>query len=150
MPQSKDFYNGMIKKRIIIKQPTDIVWKKISKIAQLDWLRDVIKTELLSKKKQGPGSSRKIFFKDKSIVEEHIVGWKTGQYFSYIAVSGLPLRAYHATISLKPVKKNSTQVSWESYFNTKLMTGSEFHEFEEFLGKFYQDSLKNLKNMLEA
>ncbi len=67
-------------------------------------------------------------------------------YFSYIAISGLPLNAYHATISVQKSNKN-TKVTWESYFasdNTK----KEFDEFIEFLSNFYAQSLKNLKSEL--
>ena len=61
------------------------------------------------------GSKRLISFEDGSDVEEHIVGWKPKEYFSYIAISGLPLNAYHATISVQKSNKN-TKVTWESYF----------------------------------
>ena len=71
------------------------------------------------------------------------------RYFSYIAVSGLPLRAYHATISLKSKGKNQTQITWQSYFNSKKMTKKEFAEFVAFIGSFYANSLKNLKSLLE-
>ena len=110
---------------------------------------DVKNTEYLSKAKSGNGAIRKINFVNGDVVEEHIVGWKKGEYFSYIAVSGLPLRAYHATISLKSKEKNSTQITWQSYFNSQKMTKKEFSEFEDFIGSFYANSLKNLKKELE-
>ena len=72
-----------------------------------------------------------------------MVGWIPKEYFSYIAISGLPLNAYHATISIQKSNKN-TKVTWESYFasdNTK----KEFDEFIKFLSNFYAQSLKNLK-----
>ena len=73
-----------------------------------------------------------------------MVGWRPKEYFSYIAISGLPLNAYHATISIQKSNKN-TKVTWESYFasdNTK----KEFDEFIKFLSNFYAQSLKNLKS----
>ena len=91
---------------------------------------------------------RKITFEDGNDVEEHVVGWKDGEYFSYIAVSGLPLRAYHATISMKKTGK-SIQITWQSYFNSEKMNKTEFSEFVTFLGSFYYDSLKKLKTVLE-
>ena len=124
-------------------------WSKVSQIANLSWVVDVKNTTFLSKIKAGNGAIRKIVFTDGNVVEEHIVGWKKEEYFSYIAVSGLPLRAYHATISLKPKGKNSTQIMWQSYFNSQKMTKNEFSEFVTFIGSFYSNSLKNLKANLE-
>jgi hypothetical protein len=77
------------------------------------------------------------------------VAWGNKKYFSYVATSGLPLRVYHATISLVTQTSNSTRVTWQSYFYSKKMTKREFKEFVSFLGGFYQASLKNLKERLE-
>ena len=138
--------SGSVKKSITIDTELEKVWTKISKITKLDWLQGQKSTKYLSEKKSGVGSKRLISFEDGSDVEEHVVGWKPKEYFSYIAISGLPLNAYHATISVQKSNKN-TKVTWESYFasdNTK----KEFDEFIEFLSNFYAQSLKNLKSGL--
>ena len=136
--------SGSVKKSVIINTDIEIIWSKISKITKLDWLQGHKSTKYLSEKKSGVGSKRLISFEDGSDVEEHIVGWKPKEYFSYIAISGLPLNAYHATISLQESKKN-TKVTWESYFASDAPK-REFEEFIEFLSNFYSQSLKNLKN----
>ena len=136
--------SGSVKKSVIIDADVEKVWSKVSKITKLDWLNGQKSTKYLSEKKSGIGSKRLISFEDGSDVEEHVVGWKPKEYFSYIAISGLPLNAYHATISVQKSNKN-TKVIWESYFaadNTK----KEFDEFIEFLSNFYAQSLKNLKS----
>ena len=136
--------SGSVKKSVMIDAELEKVWTKISKITKLDWLQGQKSTKYLSEKKSGAGSKRLISFEDGSDVEEHVVGWKPKEYFSYIAISGLPLNAYHATISVQKSNKN-TKVTWESYFasdNTK----KEFDEFIEFLSNFYTQSLKNLKS----
>ena len=136
--------SGSVKKSITIDTELEKVWTKISKITKLDWLQGQKSTKYLSEKKSGVGSKRLISFEDGSDVEEHVVGWKPKEYFSYIAISGLPLNAYHATISVQKSNKN-TKVTWESYFasdNTK----KEFDEFIKFLSNFYAQSLKNLKS----
>lgn len=138
-----------MKKAITVNASRQKTWSKISQIANLSWVVDVKNTVFLSKSKSGNGTIRKINFSNGDVVEEHIVGWKKGEYFSYIAVSGLPLRAYHATISLKSKDKNSTQITWQSYFNSLKMTKKEFSEFVDFIGSFYSNSLKNLKKELE-
>ena len=113
------------------------------------WLIDVTKTVYLSKKKRGVGAIREITFNDGNTIEEHVVDWKNGEYFTYVATEGLPLRAYVATISLQPKSKNLVQLTWQSYLNSKKMTENEFLEFLVFMGTFYEASLENLKNSLE-
>ena len=136
--------SNSVKKSIIIDTDLDKAWSKISKIANLDWLDGQISTKFLSEKKTGVGAKRLISFDDGSKVEEHVVGWKSKKYFSYIAVSGLPLEAYHATISIEKNNNKSVKVTWESYFASK-STKNEFDEFRKFLSNFYSKSLKNLK-----
>ena len=135
--------SGSVKKSVIIDTDLDKVWSKISKISKLDWLQGQKSTIFLGDRKNGIGAKRLISFEDGSDVEEHIVGWRPKEYFSYIAVSGLPLDAYHATISIEKIKK-SVKITWESYFASK-STKNEFEEFVEFLSNFYTQSLKNLK-----
>jgi len=136
--------SGSVKKSVLIDAELEKVWTKVSKITKLDWLQGQKSTKYLSEKKSGVGSKRLISFEDGSNVEEYIVGWRPKEYFSYIAISGLPLNAYHATISLQESKKN-TKITWESYFASNAPK-KEFEEFIEFLSEFYSKSLKNLKN----
>jgi hypothetical protein len=135
--------SGSVKKSVIIDTDLDKAWSKVSKIAKIDWLEGQKSTKFLGVKKSGIGAKRLISFEDGTDVEEHIVGWKPKEYFSYIAISGLPLDAYHATISIEKIKK-SVKITWESYFASK-STKNEFEEFIVFLSKFYTQSLKNLK-----
>ena len=136
--------SNSVKKSIIIDTDLDKAWSKISKIANLNWLDGQISTKFLSEKKTGVGAKRLISFEDGSKVEEHVVGWKSKKYFSYIAVSGLPLEAYHATISIEKDTNKSVKVTWESYFASK-STKNEFDKFRKFLSNFYSKSLKNLE-----
>ena len=133
-----------VKKSVIIETDLEKAWTKISKITKLDWLDGQKSTKFLGEKKTGVGAKRLISFEDGSNVEEHVVGWKPREYFSYIAVSGLPLEAYHATISLERKSSKLVKVTWESYFASK-STKDEFDEFVIFLSNFYAQSLKNLK-----
>jgi len=146
----KSFHTGTVKKIIKIKTSKDKVWKKISNIVGLpSWLVDVEKTVYLSKKKKNVGAVRLITFSDGNEIEEHIVAWKDGEYFTYIATEGLPLRAYVATISIKVLSKNLIELTWQSYLNSKKMSETEFLDFIVFLGSFYEASLENLKILLE-
>ena len=136
--------SGSVKKSVIIDSDLEKVWLKISKIIKLDWLEGQKSTKFLGEKKSGVGAKRLISFEDGSEVEEYVTGWKTKEYFSYIAVSGLPLDAYHATISIEKNKIESVKITWESYFASK-STKNEFGEFIVFLSNFYAQSLNNLK-----
>jgi hypothetical protein len=136
--------SGSVRKSVIIDTDLEKAWSKISKIAKLEWLEGQKSTKFLGEKKSGIGAKRLISFEDGSDVEEYIVGWKPKEYFSYIAISGLPLDAYHATISIEKDKMKSVKITWESYFASK-STKNEFEEFIVFLSNFYVQSLKNLK-----
>lgn len=146
----KTHHSGMVKKSIMIKVPHDKVWHKISNIVGLpNWLIDAKKTVYLSKAKRGVGAIRNITFDDGNQIEEHIVAWDDKKSFSYIAVTGLPLRIYHATISVQNQSPKLTKVTWQTYLNSKKMTKKQFNEFVSFLNDFYKASLKNLKLKLE-
>src|SRR3989338_7575741 len=145
----KSFHTDSVKKTITIKASKEKVWQKISNIAGLSsWVIDVKKTTYLSKKRRNIGAIRKITFADGNTIEEHVVAWKEREYFTYIATEGLPLRAYIATISIKP-KNKMTLITWQSYFNSKKMSTKQFTEFVKFMELFYEASLKNLKAVLE-
>jgi len=147
--QEKLHYSGIVKKSVIIDTQVKNVWNKISNISRLSWVLNVKKTVFLTKEKWGIGSTRKITFDDGNDIEELIVGWKNGEYISYIATNGLPLRAYHATISIQPLNKKSVKVTWQSFLNSEKMTKKEFDEFLTFMNSFYKDSLINLKSSIE-
>ena len=146
----RSFHTGTVKKTIAIKASKDKVWKKISNIVGLPtWVVDVKKTIYLSKKKRDVGAVRLIRFDDGNEIEEHVVAWKNGEYFTYIATEGLPLRAYVATLSIKSKSKKLVELTWKSYLNSKKMSEKQFLDFLAFMGSFYEASLENLKKLLE-
>ena len=107
------------------------------------------KTVYISKKKKGVGAIRDITFNDNSTIEEHVIAWEPGKFFTYIATEGLPLRVYVATISIKPITKKSVKLTWQSYVNSKKMTENQFMEFLAYMASFYEASLENLNELLE-
>ena len=146
----KSFHTDSVKKTIIINASKEKVWRKISNISGLSsWVIDVKKTTYLSKKRRNVGAIRKIIFTDGNTIEEHIVAWRKEEYFTYIATEGLPLRAYVATISIKPKNKKTVQLTWQSYFNSKKMSRKQFMKFVASMSTFYEISLENLKKSLE-
>jgi len=141
-------HTGTAKRSVIIKASVETVWKKLSKITKLDWLEEQKSSKFLSRKKYGVGAIRLISFEDGSDVEEHVVEWFTKKGFSYIAITGLPLLAYLATISMKKVGSGRVKVTWESYFVSDKKK-KEFLEFSKFLNQFYTKSLHNLKSNIQ-
>mgnify|MGYP000371497844 FL=1 len=146
----KSFHTGTIKRTVRINTSKEKVWRKISNIVGLPtWVVNVKETTYLSKKKKDVGAIRLITFVDGTKIEEHVVAWKKEEYFTYVATEGLPLRAYVATISIKNKTKNITEITWQSYLNSKKMSEKQFLEFLVFMGSFYDASLENLKMLLE-
>ena len=138
-------YTGSAKRSVIIDAGVETIWKKLGKITKLDWLEGQKSSKFLSKKKYGVGAIRLISFEDGSDVEEHVVDWSPKKSFSYIAITGLPLLAYLATISMKRMGNDKVKVTWQSYFVSDKKK-KEFLEFSKFLNQFYSKSLQNLKS----
>ena len=150
MASAKKFHSETVRKRILINAKHDKVWKKISNIVGLpEWIDEIKKATYLSKIKCGVGAIRKLTFDDGNVIEEHIVIWNPNHSFSYIATTGLPLRVYHATISIQSKNKKSVYLTWSSYLNSEKMTVKEFKEFVSYLETFYEKSLRVLKSQLE-
>ena len=141
-------YVGSAKRSVIINTNMETVWKKLSKITKLDWLEEQKSSKFLSQKKYGVGAIRLISFEDGSDVEEHVVDWFPKKSFSYIAITGLPLLAYLATISMKKMSGGRVKVTWQSYFVSDKKK-KEFLEFSKFLNQFYSKSLHNLKSDIQ-
>ena len=106
----KSYHADTLKKSVIIAANLQKTWNVVSKIVDLKWLDNIKTAKFLSAKTRGIGATRHISFIDGTNVEEIIVGWKPKKYFSYIAISGLPLRGYHATITITAKNKNSVIV----------------------------------------
>ncbi|MBM3895767.1 MAG: SRPBCC family protein [Thaumarchaeota archaeon] len=150
MANVKKFHSRIVKKQILINATHDKVWKKISNIVGLPgWIDEIKKATYLSKIKRGVGAIRKLIFDDGNVIEEHIVIWNPNHSFSYIATTGLPLRVYHATLSVQPKNKKSAYLTWSTYLNSKKMTVKQFNEFILYLEAFYEKSLQNIKFQLE-
>jgi len=148
--EKKSFHTDLVKKTITISATKEKVWQRISNIGGLVlWVADVKKTTYLSKKKKNVGAVRKIVFVNGNTIEEHVVAWKEGEYFTYIATDGLPLRAYVATLSIKSINKNKVQLTWQSYVNSKKMSKKQFVNFITGMEMFYETSLKKLKKIIE-
>ena len=139
---------GTAKRSVIIRASVDTVWKKLSSITKLDWLEEQKSSKFLTRKKYGVGARRLISFEDGSNVEEHVVEWSPKKGFSYIAITGLPLLAYLATISMKKMSGGRVKVTWQSYFVSNKKK-KEFLEFSKFLNQFYTKSLHNLKSDIQ-
>lgn len=142
-------YCGTVTQATSISASKRNVWKEVSNIVGLpNWITDIKRAEFLSKTRYGIGGARRLWFADGSIVDEYVTGWKDGQYLSYIATSGLPLKGYHATISITP-RKNSSYITWSSFLISEKTDKKQFEEFLSHMELFYSNALKNLKAQIE-
>ncbi|NDF27288.1 MAG: SRPBCC family protein [Nitrosopumilaceae archaeon] len=140
---------GMVSQSVNIITNTATLWKTVGNYTGLaEWVVDVKDTESLSKIKNDIGAARKITFADGSNVIEYAIGWQDRERLSYIATSGLPLSAYHATISVYP-KGKACQVNWTSFLLSQDSNKKQFLEFLEFMEGFYAKSLEQLKAKVE-
>jgi len=146
----KKFHSDSVKKSIVVNASQKQVWNTISDITNLPkWIPIIKKTILKSKIKSGVGAVRTITFEDGSILEEHIVDWRKENSFSYIAVSGLPVRAYFATLSIQSLGKKSVRLTWAGYLSSKKITNREFKGLISEFNALYKVSIKNLKTLIE-
>ena len=139
---------GSAKRSVTIDADVETIWKKLGKITKLDWLEEQKSSKFLSQKKYGVGAIRLISFEDGSDVEEHIVEWSPKKGFSYIAITGLPLLVYLASITMEKTSGGRVRVTWQSYFVSDKKK-KEFLEFSKFLNQFYTKSLQNLKSDIQ-
>ncbi len=132
-------HTGMVRVSIDCREPQK-AWGVISQIDSMPkWAVGVKKTIITSMAKK-MGGTRKITLAD-DIIVERVVGWKSREYLSYIALEGLPVDWYHATMSVGSV------LMWESYFGSNSMSDEKFEEFKKKLRSFYSDSLKNITSL---
>ena len=81
---STGYHNGAANTSTTINVSKQIVWRNISNIINLDWLKEIKKTTYITEKRVGVGAGRKLEFQDGSVINEYVVGWNDEQYFSYI------------------------------------------------------------------
>ena len=148
----KAFRSGSIKRSTVVRAPRTRVWRSLSDITGLPkWATGVKGCRFKTRTRRGVGAVRSLVFEDGNRIEEHVVGWRGGESFTYVAVSGLPLRAYVATISLEERGGGTTtRITWQSYLNSEKMTGAQFAGFLASMGEFYEKSLENLRGLLEG
>lgn len=124
-------------------------WRTVGDITSMPaWAPGVSKVHITSQRRRGIGAVRDVVFEDGRRIEEHVTSWDAGIGFTYVATEGLPLRAYVATISIRPSGKDRVRITWQSYLNSIAMTESEFGGLLAEMGTFYEESLANLKDVL--
>lgn len=145
------YRSGTVSRSVFIRADAAAIWDRISRIADLEsWVSGVRQTRSVSGTKRGVGASRSILFETGETVRERIVGWRQGVYFSYVMIDGLPLRSYHATISIGERSRKGARVTWKSYFGGKKSTRSDFGKAANSISTLYVSSLDRLRRLVEA
>lgn len=147
----RDFHTGIVTRSVVVHASSQRVWKTLSDISNLPkWIVGIKKCVIISKKKRGVGAIRLITFQDGSLLEEQIVTWNPNQSFSYMATGKTHIRAYFATLSVKPLGKSLSRIIWSGYVGTDKVTN---HSFQKTLSEYdtlYKNSISRLKSMISV
>ena len=147
----RQFLNGMVTRSVDVHVSPQRVWRRLSEIGNLArWIVGIKKCVITSKKRKGVGATRLITFQDGSMIEEQIVIWNSSNSFSYLVIGkNLPFRAYFATLSIQPLGKNLTKITWSGYIGTNNVTKSKFNQTISKYDLLYKSSLPRLKLLIE-
>lgn len=147
----RQFLNGMVTRSVDVHVSPQRAWRRLSEIGNLArWIVGIKKCVITSKKRKGVGATRLITFQDGSVIEEQIVIWNSSNSFSYLVIGkNLPFRAYFATLSIKPLGKNLTKITWSGYIGTNNVTKSKFNQTISKYDLLYKSSLPRLKLLIE-
>ncbi len=147
----RQFLNGMVTRSVVVHVSPQRAWRKLSDIANLPkWIVGIKKCVITSKKRKGVGATRLITFQDGSLIEEQIVIWNSPKSFSYLVTGEtIHFRAYFATLSIKPLGKNLTKITWSGYIGTNNVTRSKFKKAISKYDLLYKSSLPRLKSLIE-
>lgn len=145
------FLNGTVTRSVVVHVSPKKAWRRLSEIGNLArWIVGIKKCVITSKKRKGVGATRLITFNDDSVIEEQIVIWNSGNSFSYLVIGKiLPFRAYFATLSIKPLGRNLTKVTWSGYIGTNNVTKAQFKKTISKYDLLYKSSLPRLKSLME-
>jgi hypothetical protein len=89
---------------------------------------------------EGLGAVR-LFTTGRSRSRERVVECRSGEVFSYVLESGLPLRDYKAVVTLTPAA-GGTSINWHSTFRPKVPGSGWLYRRE--LGKFIKQTVDGL------
>lgn len=147
----RQFLNGTVTRSVVVHVSPQRAWRKLSDIANLPkWIVGIKKCVITSKKRKGVGATRLITFQDGSLIEEQIVIWNSPKSFSYLVTGKtIHFRAYFATLSIKPLGKNLTKITWFGYIGTNNVTRSKFKKAISKYDLLYKSSLPRLKSLIE-
>ena len=148
---ARQFLNGTVTRSVVVHVSPQRAWRRLSDIANLaKWIVSIKNCVITSKKTRGVGATRLITFQGGSLLEEQIVIWNSGKSFSYLVTGKMmPFRAYFATLSIKPLGKNLTKITWSGYIGTNNVTKSKFKKTISKYDLLYKRSLPRLKSLIE-
>lgn len=141
-----------------IKAPLDKVWATVKDFDGLSkWHPAFSGDELVSGSNGTVGAVRKLTIKDGPVLIERLIAFDDAHHtYRYLIVeSPLPLAHYLSTITVRPGKAGTTEVTWSGTYQRK-NTSDNPPEAESDAGTIklvkgvYRGRLDNLKKMLES
>lgn len=125
-------------------------WSHISDIMNLEsWVDGVKTTNQIGESSSGIGARRSILFSDGRVVDEIVTSWQPSKYISYIALDGLGLESYHATLGFEPAGNGVIHLKWQSFYIAKC-TRAKFSGISSSINALYSASLSRLQKILES
>ena len=97
---------------------------------------------------EGVGAIRSLRYGRRKPTRELIVAVEAPRRFSYELLSGLPMRDYHADVTLSTAPDGGTDITWRSSF-TGIMPGQGAF-MRWFLGRFIADCARRLARAAEV
>lgn len=105
----------------IIYVPANRIWEIISDFGNIQNSNPVVeKSSMLSESNKSIGATRRCEFYDKTSVVEKVIDWKEGSHYTVeLSETDMPLKNATATMSVKEINHNSSEISLEMNYTVK-------------------------------
>ena len=146
-----------VTKQVTINAPADDVWAKIKNFDSLDkWHPAVEKDQIVAGKNNEVGAERMLSLKGGGTIKEKLLAFDDKRHsYRYSILEGvLPVSDYTSTITVVPVGKDRSTVTWTGSFKRKDTSDKPAADANDetatkTMSGVYQAGLDNLKTMME-
>ena len=97
--------------------PREEVWKKLSDLESWHEWGPWTKTTLDGDIRTMVSERKKLMTGKNYVMTEHVTALEAPGRFEYDLVSGLPIKNYHASVTLADAEGGGTDITWKATFN---------------------------------
>ncbi len=146
-----------VKEEVTINAPSAKVWEKVSNFNDLGaWHPAVKTTEITNGENNKVGAERLLTLQDGGTINERLLAYNANaKTFSYSIIEGvLPVSNYESKVTVKPIGKDKSVVTWEGKFKRKDVSanpaeGQDDATAVKVITSVYRGGLDNLKKISE-